>query len=125
MTTAPRMRRDIKPLCPTHHAEMALVDVEEEKYSCAAEGCTVSWRAVREYQRFAGDAIEEQEPEPVSCPRVGHGRMFISRFDSDGNIETWRCSIENCSQEEDRLVRGWELGNRYRELEQKSETEQQ
>lgn len=119
MGATPRMRRDIKPLCPLHHMEMVLADLEKEKYSCIEKDCTVSWRAVYEYQRFVEDSsfpIENQDPDLVSCRRVGHGHMFVSRFDQERNAETWQCSIENCSEEEERPLRGWAPRNRYQQM---------
>jgi hypothetical protein len=111
----PKMREGIKPLCCIHHVAMVAISQEATNYACPEHGCGIHWGPVREYERYMGDS-SEQLLELVHCPRGGHGHMFVSGFDTETCVETWQCSIENCTERKKQPLRGWEPKNRYRQF---------
>jgi hypothetical protein len=111
----PKMREGIKPLCCIHHSVMTATNEEATNYACHEPGCGMWWGPVREYERYMGDS-SEQLLELVHCPRLGHGHMFVSGYDPETRVEVWRCSIENCAEQEEKPLRGWEPKNRYQQF---------
>jgi hypothetical protein len=104
MTNVPeiRMRTGIKVLCPVHRDEMfGPLDRIREMFRCRRPNCRMCWRAGRGYFVDGVQFVAEPQGErTVACLKVGHGHKFIARI--NGGTATWECSVEGCSEQEER-----------------------
>ena len=104
--TKPRRRPGIRPLCPIHLKEMSgPIDETMDFYSCPKRGCELHWRAASDYFRFFQEKPYRTLPqlqEEVLCSKVGHGHKFIAK--RRGSKAVWECSVEGCSETEERLL---------------------
>jgi hypothetical protein len=100
----PKRRAGIKPLCLIHQTEMSgPFDTVMEFYRCDDSDCEMCWRAVSEYFRF----LKNVPAQPIlfmqtriPCSKIGHGHKFLARV--SGNRGIWECSIEGCTESEER-----------------------
>ena len=112
-TTTPRRRAGIQPLCPIHLKGMSGPTGETmELYSCQKPGCELHWRAASDYFRFFQEKpfrTFRQLQDQTLCSKPGHGHKFIAG--RMGNKTVWECSVEGCSETEEKplpLTSVWE-----------------
>ena len=100
-------RETLVPLCPRHHDEMKSSEVlrldpasNEPKmtpsYRCAEVSCHWTYSLSGGYDVYReGEPREGKESIYDLCP-THHQPFYISKYDSQGKIETWRCPEAGC-----------------------------
>ncbi len=95
------------PLCPVHLSGMGLADLKLvwpfanevgtiEVSKCPQPGCVYTFSRTDGYFKFcAGGNINSEKSILSLCPK--HRRpLYISEYDSQSKIATWRCPEAGC-----------------------------
>jgi hypothetical protein len=95
------------PLCPKHYSGMKSSEVcrldpvsyEPKKtpsFRCMKGACHWTYSLSNGYYRFReGEPVEIEESLHFLCPEHRHP-LYISGYDGQSKIETWRCPEVHC-----------------------------
>ena len=103
--TTPRMRTDLRPLCPAHNTQMvpahSWLEVDTDVfpkscYACEEPDCLYCYDIVHGYFTVReGECIEHDMKYRQRCTHDGL-TMYLADFEAQGSKRTWRCGQMGC-----------------------------